>query len=517
LNICQPLFSNPKIFATFVTNSTPLKSARTSRGFLANQSDRRSQQLFADSVLTLAMVGDFAMIVFGLFLGFWIRFQSGLVPPRTTWWSNGDSAHVSLQSYAKLMAVGAIILFLTLVNLGLYQRRHLLRFGQVARTFLGGTSTGLFIYFAISQFVGFTPNISRIYVIVSFLAVNFSVLIWRSMFHRLLRNEAAAQGIRQNILLIGWNKNVTRLFESIHSDRSHPYNLIGYIDSPTKNQTDIAVPGVWCFGNYENLPDVIANEVIHIVVLADSEMAFEKIISLSNLCEQALIQFKVIPSYFQILVSGLHLETISGVPIMGVSGLPLDRPLNQIAKRAIDILGGIVGLILSSPIIAVCGILIYRESPGSIFFRQERVGRLGRRFQMLKLRSMKLGSEKLDQANQSTLRQDPRVLRIGSFIRKWSLDEVPQFWNVLMGEMSLVGPRPERTFHSEKLSLEIPHYNARYSCKPGITGWAQVNGLRGDTSLVERIRYDLYYLENWNLWLDFYIMYLTFMRSENAY
>jgi len=128
-----------------------------------------------------------------------------------------------------------------------------------------------------------------------------------------------------------------------------------------------------------------------------------------------------------------------------------------------------------------------------------------------------LNSENMDHLNQSTLRDDPRVLKIGKFMRRWNLDEVPQFWNVLLGDMSLVGPRPERTFHSVRLSREIPHYNARYASKPGITGWAQVNGLRGDTDLAERVRYDLWYLENWSIWLDFQIMFLTFFKRDNAY
>jgi lipopolysaccharide/colanic/teichoic acid biosynthesis glycosyltransferase len=186
-------------------------------------------------------------------------------------------------------------------------------------------------------------------------------------------------------------------------------------------------------------------------------------------------------------------------------------------KRTVDLIGAVVGLVLSAPIMAVVGTLIVLESPGPILFRQERVGRGGRRFGMLKLRSMKLGSDKADHLSQSTLRDDPRLLRIGAFIRRWNVDEVPQFWNVLVGHMSLVGPRPERTFHSEKLSYEIPHYNARLMSKPGITGWAQVNGLRGDTDLTERVRYDLYYLENWSLMLDFQIMVQTFLSRKNAY
>ena len=185
-------------------------------------------------------------------------------------------------------------------------------------------------------------------------------------------------------------------------------------------------------------------------------------------------------------------------------------------KRAVDIVGSIIGLILSAPIMAVFGALVYLESPGPIFYRQPRVRRGGVQFGMFKIRSMKLGADKSDNLQQSTPKDDPRLLRVGAFMRRWNIDETPQFWNVLKGEMSLVGPRPERLYHSEKLSGEIPHYSARYWSKPGMTGWAAVNGLRGESDLVERIRCDLYYLENWNLWLDFQIMFLTFLRRKNA-
>ena len=136
---------------------------------------------------------------------------------------------------------------------------------------------------------------------------------------------------------------------------------------------------------------------------------------------------------------------------------------------------------------------------------------------MFKLRSMRIEADKLDHLNQSTQRNDPRMLNVGPVMRGWNLDELPQFWNVLVGQMSLVGPRPERTYHSEKLSRIIPHYNARLMIKPGMTGWAQVNGLRGDTDLGERVRFDLFYLENWNLWLDFQIMVQTLIWRKNAY
>jgi exopolysaccharide biosynthesis polyprenyl glycosylphosphotransferase len=239
-------------------------------------------------------------------------------------------------------------------------------------------------------------------------------------------------------------------------------------------------------------------------------------VGLANLCEREMVQFKIVPSYFQILVSGLHLETVSGVPVLGVSQLPLDLPVNFLLKRMTDIVGALVGLILSIPLIAFFSMLVYAESPGPVIYRQRRMGRNGQPFDILKIRSMRLDAEAGTGVGW-TVKEDPRRLRVGAFMRRWNIDEVPQFWNVLKGEMSLVGPRPERPELIQNFKDEIPHYNARHNAKPGITGWAQIKGLRGDTDLGERIRADLYYLENWNMLLDFQIMALTFVKRRNAY
>jgi len=184
-------------------------------------------------------------------------------------------------------------------------------------------------------------------------------------------------------------------------------------------------------------------------------------------------------------------------------------------KRAVDIVGASVGLVLSVPLIAIFGAIVFWESPGPIFYRQRRLGLGGREFEILKIRSMKLDAEKNGRAGWTT-KNDPRRLAIGAFMRKWNIDEVPQFWNVLMGDMSLVGPRPERPELIRNFKHEIPHYNARHNAIPGITGWAQVNGLRGDTDLTERIKCDLWYQENWSLMLDLQIMFMTFFKRDNA-
>jgi len=476
----------------------------------------RQRQSVAELANLAAMAGDFVVIIAGLFLGFWFRFRSGFIPNsnEVTWLFVPGSAEVA---YLRVIALGAVFLFATFLSTEVYTPQNLLQLRKALGKITKGTVFWLFAYLSVSLVLKFTPAISRIYMVSSFVSVTAMLMIWRALLYRILCSESIASGLRQKVLIVGWHTEATRLVEGIHQDTQQPYRIIGCLPAPGGRYQSPPPPGTQRLGDYTSLPKVLARESVDIVVLVDLETAAGEIVDLSNVCERHLVQFKVIPSYFQILLSGLKLETISGVPIMGVSELPLAHMGNRCLKRTVDIVGACVGLAISAPIIAVCGILIYLESPGPILFSQERMGRQGRLFRILKLRSMSLDAYKTDHVNQSTSRADHRLLKIGAFIRRWNLDEVPQFWNVLVGNMSLVGPRPERTFHSVKLSTEIPHYNARLSSKPGITGWAQINGLRGDTDLTERVRFDLHYLENWSLWLDFQIMVQTFFRRDNAY
>lgn len=464
-------------------------------------------------------MGDLLVILLGLYVGFWVRFQSGWVSySQLSWWNTGGSSGPRpLSDYLGLICVGAVLLSLTFSQLRLYRSRNLLRFRKVVTVIARGVSLWFLAYLTLSLVLKFTPPISRIYVTTSAISTLILLLVWRAAFHRLLQVDSVAGKLRQRVIFVGWNDEAAKIANAIFGDRSHPYDILGCLPAGLDGFSQEPGPEVRRLGASDDLPAKLAEGQVDIVILAEMEGAGDRIVALTNLCERALVQFKVIPSYFQILVSGLQAETISGVPILGVSELPLDRVSNRLAKRLVDLVGAMVGLAISAPLVALFGVLIYAESPGPIFFRQERVGRGGRRFQMFKLRSMRLDADKADHLSQSTQRDDPRLLRVGAFIRRWNIDETPQFWNVLCGHMSLVGPRPERTFHTEKLSAEIPHYSARLMSKPGMTGWAQVNGLRGETDLTERVRYDLFYLENWNLWLDFQIMIQTFFRRDNAY
>jgi len=345
----------------------------------------------------------------------------------------------------------------------------------------------------------------------------FTVVLWRLCLHGLIKRSPLASHLTQRILFVGWSSDAFRLTRLIWESEGDLFEVTGYVTIDPAKVSSEEVPNVPFRGVWVQLAEVIRENAVDIVILADIHSQQEVLSFLTTTCEKELVEFHVIPDYFSILRAGLSLQRVQGVPLLGVAKLPLDNVGNRIIKRTLDVIGAVVGLTLSAPIIAFFGTLIYLESPGSIFFKQERIGKRGRPFNMYKLRSMRLNAAAQDHLQQSTARNDPRVLRIGAFLRRWNLDEVPQFWNVFVGDMTLVGPRPERTFHSHKLKDEIPHYNARYFAKPGITGWAQVNGLRGDTDLSKRIQADLFYMENWSPWLDLEILLMTFLKRENAY
>jgi exopolysaccharide biosynthesis polyprenyl glycosylphosphotransferase len=455
----------------------------------------------------VSVLGDVALIVGALFLSFWVRFRSGWVPFATE--------RVWLYQYAGLFTIGTILLILSFNARGLYSGRNLLRYRNVAAIILKGCTSGFIIYLGLALTLDIRPPISRVYAASAYVTCVGVLLSWRWLFHQFLQRESVAQNLRQRVLMAGWCTDAGRLSEAIAKDPSGPYEVVGCVPSPLDRCQSEPPEDKQSLGTYLQLPRILREHRIDILVLTDLQAEMSDIIALSQLCEREFVQFKVLPSFFQIFVSGLHLETISGVPILGVAELPLDRLGARVAKKALDLCGALVGLVLSIPIITLCSILVYLEAPGPVFYHQVRMGRKGRHFKIYKIRSMRLDAE-LDGPRWAE-KNDPRRLKIGALMREWNLDELPQFWNVLKGDMSLVGPRPERPELIERFKHEIPYYNARHASKPGITGWAQVHGLRGNTSLTERIRYDLYYLENWSVWLDCQILFKTFLKRENAY
>ncbi|MGL4400820.1 MAG: sugar transferase, partial [Luteolibacter sp.] len=267
--------------------------------------------------------------------------------------------------------------------------------------------------------------------------------------------------------------------------------------------------------SYEGLRAIVRSSGADVVMVVDGTLDRHQMLELAEICGREFIDFKIVPSCFQVLVSGLQLESIHGLPVLGVGKMPLHHAFNNAAKRIVDVVGAFAGIVVFAPVMAVFAALVYMESPGRVIYRQRRIGLNGRPFHIYKIRSMRLDAEVAGTPGW-TVKDDPRRLKIGELMRSWNIDELPQFWNVLRGEMSLVGPRPERPELIEGFKEEIPHYNVRHNIKPGVTGLAQVNGLRGDTCLRERVKFDLEYIENWNFALDLQIMFMTFYKRGGA-
>ena len=458
-------------------------------------------------VLPAALVlGDTAFAFASLALGYWLRYATalgrfGLVVPDATF-----------RAYLPLLLVGVAFLIAAYAQLNLYEERLLLRKFQSISLIIKGTTFWLVAYLGLSLVLKFQPPISRLFVVIAFLCVIVVMFVWRTFFYYLLTRPAWRERLRQRIAVLGWNDEARALAAELEAQPAHPYRFCGTVPLPGDAPADCTL------GAFDDLEAVLRSHQIDVLISARTDLPRDFMVRAVEVCERTYIEWKIIPSSFQILLSGLRLQSIGRVPVLGVEELAINQLFNRALKRLIDVAGAVCGLLLGAPVVLLLALVIKRESPGGpVFFRQTRVGAGHRPFTLWKLRSMQPGSSSHDHLLQSTARGDARLLQTGAFMRRWNLDEIPQFWNVLRGNMSLVGPRPERPHHVDQLSAEIPHYLPRHLVKPGMTGWAQVNGLRGASSIPRRIQHDIYYIENWSLWLDLQILALTLVRWKNAY
>jgi exopolysaccharide biosynthesis polyprenyl glycosylphosphotransferase len=320
---------------------------------------------------------------------------------------------------------------------------------------------------------------------------------------------------RDNVLIIGAGDAARAITNRIRWSPHLGYNIVGAINGSADGQ----VGDVPIIGTTDDLPELIDEYDVDEVIIALPEASRRELVQLVSKCQRGRVNIKVYPDIFAYIAGGLTVDELNGMPMLSVRDVAL-RGWKLSLKRGMDIVGSFIGLVLLSPLLVLIGILIRLESPGPVFFCQERMGLDGRPFPMIKFRSMRQDSE--EDGPGWTVEDDPRVTRVGRFLRRSNLDELPNLINVLYGQMSLVGPRPEQPYYVEKFREFIPRYMERHREKAGMTGWAQVNGLRGDTSILERTKYDLWYVENWSLWLDIKIVLRTifqtiFHRSKNAY
>ena len=477
---------------------------------------RATSNSLRETVVPLTLLaGDTAFTFAGLALGYWIRYASPLAP------SSGAGLLIPVPDatfprYLPLLLVGVALLIAAFAQFGLYDTRLLLRRYQSLNAILRGAAFWLVAYLGVSLVLKFDPPISRLFVVIAFGCVVVLLFLWRSLAYAIVTHTALLGHLRRRALILGANDHASALVAELQRDPSHPYAFAGLITLPSPEPSPSSPPACPLSLVSESLAAARAD----ILIVARPDLPPAELARIVETCERAYVEWKLVPGAFDIFLSGLRLQTIGRVPVLGVEELAIQRLFNRALKRACDLTGATLGLLASAPFILVLAALLKRESPrGPVFFRQIRIGADHRPFTLYKLRSMAPDAAATDAAHQSTARDDPRLLRLGAFMRRWNLDELPQYWNVLRGDMSLVGPRPERPHHVAHLAHAIPHYQPRHVVRPGMTGWAQVNGLRGDTDLAARAQHDLYYIENWSVWLDIQILLLTFVRwrQPNAY
>ena len=315
--------------------------------------------------------------------------------------------------------------------------------------------------------------------------------------------------LTKSVLLIGSGRLARQVASRILSTPEMGFRIEGILtDSYSENQTTELY-----LGNLEKFPETILKHKIDEVIIAKpltEVLAIKRIVAR---CEEEGLRFCIVPDFYNIIPKWTVINSLGNIPVIAVRNEPLNIFSNRIIKRAFDIIVSCLGLIILSPIFLSVAIAVKITSPGPIFFRQKRIGNNNVKFTLYKFRSMVV-QRHLDSDTFWTVPNDKRVTSFGKILRKTNMDELPQLWNVLLGDMSIVGPRPEREHFVDKFSSEIPNYRIRHLVKSGITGLAQANGWRGNTCIKKRIENDLYYLENWSLWLDLKIIFMTFFNRQ---
>ena len=319
------------------------------------------------------------------------------------------------------------------------------------------------------------------------------------------------------ILLIGYSRAAEEYITRINANPQWGYVVRGILDDRIPSGT--IYKGVKVVGRIENIRYILPENKLDEIAITLALKDYDHLESIVDLCEKSGVHTKFIPDYNSLVPSHPYTEDLMGLPVINIRYVPLTNTLNWVAKRAVDIIGSSLGIVISSPIMLIAAIAIKCTSSGPVIFKQERVGLHNRTFKMYKFRTMEMQRPSAEE-KAWTVKDDPRVTGVGRFLRRTSLDELPQLFNILVGEMSLVGPRPERPQFVEKFKEEIPRYMIKHQVRPGLTGWAQINGYRGDTSIRKRVEYDLFYIENWTMALDIKIMFLTLFKgfiNKNAY
>lgn len=449
---------------------------------------KENQRLFN----RLNVLSDGIWIFFSMLAAYWIRFV----------FFHGQIA-LPFRYYVYLGLTLIPIYLFTFAAFGLYESFRRKRLYQELRNLFWACLLD-FILLQTFLFLFKTIHVSR-GALAAFFVLSIGGLGAKRVFLRLVLRHYRQMGYNQkHVLIVGDSSMAQRYWEKVRKNRELGYHVTGYL-APQPGWDGPAY-----LGTLEDLPGLLKHYSPDEVVAALPPEGFHRTPALIEACEKAGIKLSIIPFYAEYMPSNPQFDDLDGIPLMNIRRIPLDNWGNAFMKRAIDIVGSLLLITLTSPLMLIAAVGVKLSSPGPVIFKQERVGRNNKPFYMYKFRSMRSNAK---QNTGWSKDRDNRKTPFGALIRKCSIDELPQFFNVLKGEMSLVGPRPEVPYYVEQFKEEIPLYMVKHQVRPGITGWAQVNGLRGDTSIKARIEHDLYYIEHWNLAFDIRILFLTLFKG----
>jgi exopolysaccharide biosynthesis polyprenyl glycosylphosphotransferase len=471
------------------------------------KSKTQTQVLF---VTTLALT-DTAMAGLAFYLAYWLR--------RWIPWPDEAEGMGQFYNYAGIVLTHVFSILVVFVFSRLYRLARMPSRVDEFYTIFASTTVGTLIGVGLSSLIFRDSPLeelsySRVMIAYGWGLTIVSVTLGR-LVHAQVRSRLRRRGWgHDRVLIVGTGDVGQMIFQKIQSNPGLGYDVIGCV---TVDSQDGAPAGLPIVGRASELASIIDQYQVDEVIMALPEATHQEILTLISECERGKVIIKVFPDVFQIMAGQVSIGDLGGLPLLTVRDIAL-RGWWRAAKRLMDIVGATVGLILLSPLMLLMAILVKLDSRGPVFYAQERMGLDAKPFQMLKFRSMRADAEAHGPG--WTVENDPRTTRLGRIIRRINMDELPQLINVLIGEMSLVGPRPERPIYVNQFRRSIPRYMNRHWEKGGMAGWAQVNGLRGDTSIADRTRYDLWYIENWSLLLDIKIlirMLFNFFKSPNAY
>ena len=457
-------------------------------------------------VNNLIVIADMITIICAFLLAYHFRINSGIM--------KNEGGYLSFKQYVFPLIYMIPIYIIVYNSRRLYSTERVIFISNEVWNILVSNVLSVIIFLGI-LFVTKQVHYSRIFLVFFFIFCTLLTICERVVIKIIIRKARRIGYNSKHIVFVGYSENTNKFYKLIKENKHWGYNVLGIFDDSINEKCKLKN-----LGKIDELESYLEKNIdLDEIVITLEMREYDKLKGIIEACEKSGVRAQIIPSYTKYFPAKPSVEEIGGIPLINLRYIPLDNIFNKFIKRTVDIIGSLCALILLSPIMLIIAIAVKTTSKGDVIFKQERIGLNKKPFIMYKFRSMKLQDPE-EEKHDWTVKNDTRKTKVGTFIRKTSLDELPQFYNVLKGDMSLIGPRPERPFYVDKFKDEIPKYMVKHQVRPGITGWAQVNGWRGDTSIEKRIECDIYYIENWSFMFDIKILFLTIFKgfvNKNAY